>query len=74
MILKSDSMKHYTRRNIRRRVIELVCAFAFWGISTVILWDTKARFICYMVFIMLILSSVDDYRGWRKSKSSITSD
>ena len=62
-------MKYDTKRNIRIRVIALVCAFVLWGSGAYFLWNEKSRFPVYFVLVLIILSAVKDYIGWRKSRS-----
>jgi hypothetical protein len=62
-------MKHYTKRNIRIRVIALCCAFIGWGIGSIILWNSNNRTPIYSTFSILFIISVSEYIEWKKSKS-----
>jgi hypothetical protein len=64
-------MKHYTKRNIRIRIIALSIAFSAWGFETMLLWNSTSRFPIYLVFIILVGSSISDYIGWKKYKSTL---
>ncbi len=58
----------YTKKNIKIRLVTIAIAFVLLYINAYFLRDANSRSSSYFLFIIMVISIVKDYIGWKKYK------